>query len=230
MPGLFTAATDEIPPECRQIVRVLAEGWNSSAGRLQRFERANSNEPWSPIGESVSVLLGRNGMGCADGVQQIPVGAEPRKTEGDGRSPAGMFRLKSVFWQKPIEAVHMPSIQIGVTTEAVDDPSSRFYNQIVDRNEVAKPDWRSSERMAKIAAYVVGVVVEANPSRRPEGGSCIFIHLWRNRLAATSGCTALREKDLLDLIHWLRANRNPLLIQLPEEAARSLPSGLSTGE
>ena len=129
-----------------------------------------------------------------------------------------------------LDGVHMPWTQIGPTTEAVDDPGSRFYNRIVDRDHIANPDWRSSERMAKIHAYGLGVLVEANPSRRPGDGSCIFIHLWPNKLTATSGCTALHEQDLLDLVHWLRADRNPILIQLPGGAARSLPSGLSADQ
>ena len=32
-------------------------------------------------------------------------------------------------------------------TEGIDDPRSRYYNQLVNRSKVARGDWRTFERM-----------------------------------------------------------------------------------
>jgi hypothetical protein len=42
------------------------------------------------------------------------------------------------------------------------------------------------------------------------------LHVWKGPEIATSGCTAMSEKNLLDIIRWLDPARHPLLVQLPE--------------
>ncbi len=110
------------------------------------------------------------------------------------------------------------------TLEAIDDPRSRFYNQVVDRAEVPRPDWRSSEKMSTISVYELGLVVFHNTERLPGCGSCIFLHLQSPNNTGTAGCTALRRADLLALLLWLDPARQPVLIQAPRAiAVRDLP-------
>jgi L,D-peptidoglycan transpeptidase YkuD (ErfK/YbiS/YcfS/YnhG family) len=51
----------------------------------------------------------------------------------------------------------------------------------------------------------------------PGNGSCIFIHIWGNDHEGTSGCTAMKEDDLLQILHWIKSSANPLLVQLPKQ-------------
>ncbi len=60
------------------------------------------------------------------------------------------------------------------------------------------------------------VVVGYNgPKPQPGGGSCIFMHIWRAPGSATMGCTAMAEKDLDEVILWLKSEAHPMLVQLP---------------
>jgi L,D-peptidoglycan transpeptidase YkuD (ErfK/YbiS/YcfS/YnhG family) len=77
----------------------------------------------------------------------------PRKKEGDESSPAGVFRLFSAFGladSTQLPFLRFPYEQITATTEAIDDPQSRYYNRIVDRAAIAHPDWSSSESMLRV--------------------------------------------------------------------------------
>ena len=120
----------------------------------------------------------------------------------------------------------MPLLAITPATEAIDDPGSRYYNRIVDRRAIARPDWRSSEKMAKIRDYALCIVIGSNPSRQPGGGSCVFLHVWTGQRPGTAGCTALRYGDLLTLARWLDPSQMPILIQAPQQAAGFLPTSL----
>ena len=66
--------------------------------------------------------------------------------------------------------------------------------------------------------YKWGVFVEHNTKpTKPEYGSCIFFHLWRGPGKHTAGCTAMTENNMLDLIKWLDASKEPRLVQLVNE-------------
>jgi D-alanyl-D-alanine dipeptidase len=218
--------SDAIPSESRQIVLVIAPNWNSSSGTLRRFSRSGAHESWSGVGDAVPVLIGEHGLGRAAGLRSIPGGPSPRKREGDRRSPAGVFQFTAVFCHEKLDGIRMPLLPITPTTEAIDDPNSRYYNRIVDRRDIPHPDWRTSERMAKIRDYALCIAVGSNPSRQRGGGSCVFLHRWRGRRPGTAGCTALRYPDLLTVVRWLDPAQKPVLIQAPREAAAFLPASL----
>jgi D-alanyl-D-alanine dipeptidase len=86
----------------------------------------------------------------------------------------------------------------------------------VDTSKVADKDWRTAEKpvLADIR-YKWGVMVEHNVPPVPGKGSCIFLHIWKNSSTATSGCTAMSEKNFLRMFAWLNPQQNPLLVQLP---------------
>lgn len=173
-------------------------------------------------------LLGERGMGWGLGLHSDSRMAGPRKVEGDRRAPAGVFRLGEAFGTKPRSARtewKLPFRELTTTTEAIDDPASRYYNRMVERAQIERPDWRSSEHMADIPAYRIGIIVEHNAQRQPGAGSCIFIHLWTKGDQGTAGCTALRENDLVTLLRWLDPAQQPLLIQLPKDVARQVLPG-----
>ena len=216
--GLAGDLPRAIPTTCRQLVLVTAPDWDSSRGILRRLERSRGSE-WREIGEAREVLLGERGLAWGLGLHRLPPAATRRKLEGDRRGPAGVFDLPSAFGRKPAAqsvGSRLPYRQLAADTEAVDDPSSRFYNRIVQRGEVWTPDWKSSERMMEIADYDLGVVVAHNPRNLPGAGSCIFLHEWLGERAGTAGCTALRAAHLLELLRWLDADKHPVLAQLPQ--------------
>lgn len=215
-----------IPDGSKQVVFVTSEGWDSSRVRVRMLERVGRT--WVQKGGTMPGLTGRNGMAWGLGLHKSSIG-EPAKVEGDGRAPAGVFRLGTAF-AKTKEDFAWPCVVLRPTHEGVDDPSSRFYNRLVDRREVAKPDWASSEKMKASPHYGLGIWVEHNPKRTPGAGSCIYLHEWVGERGGTAGCTVLRLNELRQLVGSLDPAKEPVLVQLPERTARELvPALVSAG-
>jgi hypothetical protein len=51
-----------------QTIVVTTSNWNAVEGQLQRYERATTNEKWRPVGEPISIVVGKNGLGWGIGV------------------------------------------------------------------------------------------------------------------------------------------------------------------
>jgi len=223
MTSPLPAAELLIPGKCRQAVVVIAPSWDAPRATLQRWARESDTERWAPVGRAVPVMIGERGLGWGLGSHRFAPDEGPLKTEGDRRAPAGIFALTGAFGKGARAVGKLPWQQISPTLEAIDDPKSRWYNRIVDRARINEPDWRSSERMATIPDYALGIIVAHNPQHRPGAGSCIFIHLWLGHRAGTAGCTVLGEGDLIEMLRWLDPAREPVLVQLPRAvAARDL--------
>jgi L,D-peptidoglycan transpeptidase YkuD (ErfK/YbiS/YcfS/YnhG family) len=165
-------------------------------------------------------------LGWGIGLHGTGVDGDPRKREGDGRAPAGIFQLNTcmgVASAKQALVIHFPYQQITAATEAVYDPRSLYYNRVVDRDTVDRVDWSTAEQMLRPdGLYRWIVVVEDNWRPYSGFGSCIFLHLWQGQGIPTIGCTAMRLEDLEFVVHWLDAKKRPLLVQLPEAVYLSL--------
>ncbi|MCE9612237.1 MAG: L,D-transpeptidase family protein [Chthoniobacter sp.] len=219
-----------LPRSCRQVVRATTTDWRASAATVQRFERSGPEARWMPVGKAMSALTGERGLAWGRGLHPMPRAAEPRKSEGDRRAPAGVFRITGAFGRpEKMIGLRLPATPLSTTLEAVDDPASRYYNRIVDRAKIAQPDWRTSERMSTLPVYALGLVVAHNPCNVPGAGSCIFLHLWTPRRTGTAGCTVLRECDLKTLARWLNAARTPVLVQLPQAETAGWPATSARG-
>jgi L,D-peptidoglycan transpeptidase YkuD (ErfK/YbiS/YcfS/YnhG family) len=213
-----------------QMIVVTTSGWNAVEGRLRRYERATVHEEWRPVGDPISIVVGRNGLAWGIGVvptddAQVRSAGDPVKREGDGKTPAGVFSLGTAFGyaSEPLQGLRMPYLNLTASIECVDDPGSKHYNRIVDRSVIA-PDWNSSEHMRNAGeSYRWGVVVNHNGTvtgdtnaPEPGGGSCVFLHIWHSHDQGTAGCTAMSQTELENLLTWLDPTRKPALVELPE--------------
>lgn len=209
-----------LPDASRQMLRVIAPGWDSAAAVLQRFERPVVSGDWQACGPAIPVSLGRSGLAWGRGLHRAVGGAE--KGEGDGRAPAGIFALTALFgYAAPdstlARAARLPYLVATADLKAIDDPASAHYNRIVDQSAV-KPDWASCEDMLRSdGRYALGAVVAHNAEPVvPGAGSCIFLHVWEGPGAPTAGCTAMALADMTALAGWLAAAAEPVLVQLPQ--------------
>src|SRR3981081_1514496 len=76
-----------MPDDCTQFIVVTGPTWNSMRGQLQLFERTPGGK-WEATGPSWPVLFGKHGLAWGSGLAgQNESGL--RKTERDGRAPAG---------------------------------------------------------------------------------------------------------------------------------------------
>ncbi len=209
----------------RQLIVVTTANWNAVNGRLRRYQRSETNGVWREIGGAISVVVGRNGMAWgrngSDDWSKLAGPGDPVKKEGDGRSPAGIFKLSSAFGYAAKEQageVKLPYLQATKTLECVDDPQSKNYNRVIERGSVAVPDWQSSEQMRRHDdQYRWGVIVDHNYASPEAGcGSCIFLHIWSAAGKGTAGCTAMESAKMEELLFWLDPKKNPVIVQLPQ--------------
>ena len=207
----------------QQIIVVTTPAWDSTSGVLRRFERASGSAQWRAVGAPTAIVTGRTGLAWGigfDGVDVDPgaVAPAPHKEEGDGRSPAGVFPLDTLFgYENALDpaALRMPYVALTGTSDCVDDERSLHYNTVVSRDVVARIDWNSAEHMRAIGQYRIGVIVGYNATPPiPGRGSCIFLHIWAGPSSTTAGCTALDEAALADIMRWLDRAKRPMLVQL----------------
>ena len=212
----------EVPySESRQAVVVTTANWSAASGAAQLFERVNTKSNWKKTGKSFPVVVGVNGLAWSDGLNELPsdTGRLLMKTEGDGKSPAGIFSLTSAFGTlENSDKIKLPFLKLTASTECVDDVKSAHYNRIVDKYQVGNYDWKSSEKMLEIKPqYDLGVFVEHNYEKQKGAGSCIFLHIWKDATSGTAGCTAMERKNMEIVAAWLDPQKSPVLIQLTKD-------------
>jgi D-alanyl-D-alanine dipeptidase len=216
----FLLHAQEIP-DSKQLLVVTTENWSVSSGLMQRYER--KNKQWHKVGKILEIKLGRNGLGWGIGLHTIPKDAEIIKKEGDGKSPAGIFRLNQAFGYEPFN-INYPYEVYSETDHCVDDVNSKFYNKIVDSTKIDR-DYKSHEVMKFPKDYYkYGIVVDHNgisdgSKSKKDAGSCIFIHI---KSIPTSGCTVMTENEIKDILRWLDPKAQPLLVQGTQKVVEEL--------
>ena len=198
-----------------QLIVVTSKNWTDVQGTAQRYER--HGQTFRKYEQPFPVMLGKNGLawgkGLADNVDQRD---GPVKHEGDGKAPAGIFKLGTAVGYDSTASTRLPYLALTSITECVDDSHSGHYNELVDGSTIAR-DWNSSERMRRDDdMYRKGIFIEHNTPASPASGSCIFFHIWRGPSSPTLGCTAMDQADISRLFDWLDPRQSPLLVQLPE--------------
>lgn len=202
-----------------QLIVSIAPTWDSSTGKLQRFERAGGK--WKAVGSPISVLYGRNGLVWGRGV----LGTDepgPHKVEKDKRAPAGLFRIGKIYTYDS-ELPKGSDYPFHTVTKAdawIDDPTHPQYNQHVVIDDPANPPaWFDKQKMRHNDFAYRWLVEIRHNSDPPEAGagSAIFFHIRRGPKRPSAGCTTMAEDDLVTLIRWLRADKNPHYLLLPRE-------------
>jgi D-alanyl-D-alanine dipeptidase len=219
--------------EGQRLVVVITPDWNSVQGMLTRFELQKGK--WQQIGDAFPVVVGKNGMAWDPSLWRHHIGAiedsgrdsGPIKHEGDGRSPAGILKLTESFGFDATLRGVSPYLPLTESIECVDDPGSRYYAQIVDRQKMGdNVDWNSSEKMREVPGYRLGVVVDYNLRHTVPGeGSCIFFHQWSDPAEGTAGCTAMSAENIETLIAWLKSGKHATLAQFPKSEYEKLYRG-----
>jgi L,D-peptidoglycan transpeptidase YkuD (ErfK/YbiS/YcfS/YnhG family) len=132
------------------------------------------------------------------------------KVEGDGCTPKGIYSLGIVFGSQPAVKTTMSYREIKADDYWIDDPASPDYNRWVSGK---LPNVSFEQMLRQDGLYRYGVVIEYNTQPVVAGkGSAIFMHIWKAPGEPTSGCVALAETDLLQVITWLTPEKHPVII------------------
>lgn len=130
-------------------------------------------------------------------------GMRRNKREGDGATPAGRYPLRRLLFRadrltRPVCV--LPTVALSPGDGWCDDPADPAYNRAVLLPYPASCEalWRDD------AVYDVILVIGHNDAPpAPGAGSAIFIHCARADFAATAGCIAFAQTDLIDLLAML---------------------------
>jgi len=214
---LLSSPAAGIDSSVQQLIVSVAPSWDSSKGTLRLFERAGAE--WKPVSGPIPVLFGKNGLVWGRGVLG---GDEPgaHKMERDKRAPAGVFAIGKVYTYdaRLPEGDDYPFHQITAADAWVDDPTLPEYNRFVTVDLKNPPPWFAKQRM-RLNDFAYRWLVEIRHNADPPvpgGGSAIFFHIRRGVDRPTSGCTTMAEGDLVRVIRWLRAEKHPHYVLLPE--------------
>ena len=205
--------------DARQLVLVVTPAWDAAEGELRAYER-DGDGAWQPVGDATHVTVGRSGAAWGLGLHRTHAG--PVKQEGDGRSPAGVFRLGDAFGYAPARETALHYLPMSASHYCIDVPASPRYNTIVDARDAGEAAVAGSTEPMRLdlhgngdVRYRAGFVILHNAQQRPGAGSCIFAHLWRTQGEATSGCTAMDEAAMDRLYAWLDPLHMPVFVLLP---------------
>lgn len=224
---LVAAARACLPEGCTQAVVGMTEGWDSPQAKVYLVEKDRAGK-WQRVLGPVAARLGRNGAVWGLGLHTNPVGAVTKK-EGDGRTPAGVFRIGGLWTTTSTPVKHhrrIPEVRVDARDLWVSDPKTpHLYNRYVRLDHPATTAWELREQM-KQNDYAHSIKLQIchnapdTPGRPvPGAGSSIFFHIWRSGgKYPTAGCTAMGEQNLRAIIARLNPDRKPVYIMLPREA------------
>ena len=199
----------------QQIILVVAQDFNSSKAKLQCFEDGKK------VFNTIDVNLGKNGLSW--GLGQVPIAQKYEKSikqEGDKKAPIGIFKLSSVFGYEKNQNLNMPYIYTSKDLICVDDSNNRDYNKIIHMPSNKPSSFEFMKRDDD--QYKLGIVVEHNKQAIKQRGSCIFMHLQKEKDAPTAGCTSMSYNDLKKIVFWLDKSKNPILVQIPKSLANKI--------
>lgn len=203
----------------RQMIVVTTDNWDATQGTLRHFEREGRG--WRAVGAPVPVTVGKGGSAWGIGLHPAQTDG-PAKVEGDGRSPAGIFRIGEAFGYAETNSTSLPYRGLTASDYCVDVDGSPYYNQLVDENKVgpsavagATEAMRRDLHFSGDHAYRIGFVIEHNAEGRKGAGSCIFAHLWKSPTSPTAGCTAMTDEAMERLLAWLDPKKKPVFVLMP---------------
>jgi L,D-peptidoglycan transpeptidase YkuD (ErfK/YbiS/YcfS/YnhG family) len=128
-------------------------------------------------------------------------GITKKKLEGDNKTPAGVFKFRTIFFRKDRISTIKTSLQkitIKKNMGWCDDSNSKFYNKLIKFpfNFRAEKLWLNKN--------IYDVVIIINYNMYPivkRKGSAIFLHIAKKNYLPTRGCIAISKKDMNLLIN-----------------------------
>lgn len=177
---------------CEQLLLVTTDG---NTAEITKYE-VNSSGKWECLDQVVDGYIGS----C---------GATQTKTEGDKKTPMGLFELGIAFGNEEKPDTKLSYRQIDRDSYWVDDSKSENYNTWVEGTDGR--DWNSAEHLSDYrTAYALAVVIEYNTDPViPNAGSAIFLHCGS---LPTAGCVSVSHNNMVEILKWLNPSKHPMIL------------------
>lgn len=223
---LSSCSSVYMPRESSQAIIGITDGWNNSHVTLSLVEK-DRNGRWKTVLGPYPGRIGYRGTVWGLGLHKNPWFART-KTEGDDRSPAGIFDIGGLWVCNPTPVEHdssIPLVQVGPNDLWISDQRlPKLYNRHVRLNHPASTPWEKHEQMnQKDYHHSIKMLVHHNTPQstgtpKVGKGSAIFFHIWRKQgQHATAGCTTMCEEHLRSMIARLNSRKRPVYILLPQQ-------------
>ena len=219
IPLSLFASPKAISSNSRALLVAIPDSWNSQKANLQLYRRASASCPWTNVGISTSVHLGRRGLAWGRGLHPPQEG--PQKREGDGKSPAGAFLLGNILYGYADQS-GLPKWRYRKVTDRdlwIEDPSSTLYNRhlILSAHEPFPSEHSYHLMRQDDPAHSLKLFIRHNapPDTKPGSGSAIFFHLCRSQNSVTTGCTSMDELAFRELLSSFLPKDDPIYVLLP---------------
>jgi L,D-peptidoglycan transpeptidase YkuD (ErfK/YbiS/YcfS/YnhG family) len=217
---LFVGTADafELPKGSQQCVVGVSPDWSSSSVTLSCYEKRNGQ--WTRVHGPWPGRLGKSGSVWGRGLSPIPEQAAIKK-EGDGKAPAGVFRIGGAWGYDAAIQRHPKLFYRRITPRDlwVEDVASPAYNSHLILDHDPATAWEKKQQMRQgdhAHSLKLFIAHNAPPQVVRGGGSAIFFHIWRGGGSKpTAGCTTLAEDRLRTMIAWIDPTKQPLYVLLP---------------
>ncbi len=176
----------------QQIVVAFKLGEKGEDCKVMGLEKTKGK--WKLAIAPVKASIGRNGFA-----------QENEKTEGDGKTPKGLYALGQLYSYDATINTKLPFQQVDSLDKWIDDSSSNYYNKYVRGETLAK----SFEHLKLNSIdYKYCMVIEYNTHPVVKGkGSAIFFHVANEKYSPTAGCVAIAENDMLQFLRWFKPRK-----------------------
>lgn len=211
-----THATDDVKSiidslkikESSQALVVVNNSPSSFIVKIHALEKRGGK--WVRVQDPIDGVIGKNGF------------ANPgEKREGDGKSPSGIFLLRTAFGYNEAIRTKMLYRQALPDDLWIDDVNAADYNRLVKKDDTKASSYEKMKRDDNLYKY--GIVIEYNTNPVIKGyGSAIFFHIWRGENIPTAGCVAVSEDNIVKLLGWLDPQARPLTIMGTENIIERL--------
>lgn len=210
IPGVARAANRTVPVTADQLIVVSSPTAAPPApgylATLRAYTRANGGAPWRPVFGPWQAETGSGHL----------VSSTVRR-EGDHATPIGVFGIGATIYgiQPNPGGLRYAYHRLVCGDWWDEDPYSANYNAFVHMPCGVTPSFASwSEPLwTETVAYPYFVVIRFNMKPVRGGsralGSGIFLHSWVG--GATLGCVAVHERQLLQILRWLKPSSHPVI-------------------
>ena len=195
--------------------------WQKIAPLLKNSQQLLWVEPSSTFQSSMKLYEKKQGRWQLIQLPQMPsefpvvIGllgfADPsKKTEGDKKSPMGLYSFGSFFGKADQAFTHWKYKRVTEDDKWIDDPTHSDYNKWIVGPTTAKS---YESLLRKDDVYDLAAVINYNTNPIvPGAGSAIFMHIWRGSIIGTAGCVAMNKENLEKVLHWFEQSKNPQIL------------------
>ena len=187
------------PADAQQLIVVSADDDGQNTATLQAFERDGAG--WKSVFGPLDAHVGLKGFSA-------------NRHEGDKTTPSGTFRLTEAFGIKTNPGTLLPYRVVGRDDWWISDSSKpEIYNTWQTHADPVPWDRSRAEHLIDFKpSYNHAVVVDFNrpPTMELGKGSAIFLHVDNGK--PTSGCVAIDEARLADIMRWLDPPKRPYIM------------------